>query len=373
MRLRQISIAVLAVCLLSACQREQKIETITLGAILPLTGPIAQYGNYMRQGIELAIEDARKEGLGVGVRLAAEDSEADPAKAVAAFRKLTEVNGAIAIIPATSGVILALKPLANSARVILVNASAISTEIEDSDDYLFSVIPDASIEGAFLADSARSLDKRRMAVLYRNDASGKSFLDSFKREFSAKGGTVVFEDAHQPNEIDFRSFIAKISSLEALDGLFMASFGPEVAAYLKQCLDQGIKHQVFAYTTFNSPKVLEIAGDAADGVLFSAPAFDASSNEPGVASLREKVRARYATDELNYYIASHYDAAKILLAAIKAGARDGESIRQYLAQQKTYEGKSGHLTFLPKGAASIPLKLYTVRNRKFVPYEVTPL
>jgi branched-chain amino acid transport system substrate-binding protein len=206
-------------------------------------------------------------------------------------------------------------------------------------------------------------------VLYRNDASGNAFRNVFKQQFVAKGGALVYEDAHQPNEADFRSFINKISSIPDMDVLFVASFGPEVATYLKQANELGVKKQVISHTTFYSPKVLEIAGPSANGVLFSAPAFDATSNDPNAADLRNKVLAKYGQKEINYYVASHYDAMMLLLTAISKGNRDGESLRRYLSTLNSYQGKSGEIKFGPNGTCTIPLKIYTVVDGNFVPYQ----
>jgi branched-chain amino acid transport system substrate-binding protein len=143
----------LVVLFFSACKTEKK-ETITIGAILPLTGGYAQYGNYMRQGMELALEDAINSGKIISneIQLIFEDSQADPKKSVSAINKLIEINLVTACIPATSGVTLAIKPIANKNEVILVNATAISPQIEDSSDYVYSIIPDAAFEGKFLAE-----------------------------------------------------------------------------------------------------------------------------------------------------------------------------------------------------------------------------
>jgi len=345
-------------------------KPITIGAVFPLTGPAAQYGKYWREGLELAIDDAVATGMVKKgeVRLVAEDGETNPIKSVIAFQKLLAADKVVAVIPGTSGVILAIKPLANKAHVVIMNASAISPDIEDADDYSFSVLPDANIEGAFLAEFAYKTGKRRAGVLYRNDPSGKAFLDAFRKRLTELGGKIVFEDSQMPNEQDFKPYLTKIKSQAKMDILFVASFGPEVATYLKQASELGVKIPVLAYTTFNSPKVLEIAGAAANGVCYSAPAFDATSDDPAAKDIRAKLLTKYGQTESNYYIAAHYDAMMLLLSGISKGYRDSESLKTYLASLKTYQGKSGTITFLKNGAATIPLRMYTVKEGKFAPF-----
>lgn len=364
-----ISLSILT-SLLACGNSTHKQTSLTIGAVFPLTGSLAVYGTYMKQGVELALDDAVRQGMinQGDVRLVIEDGEANPAKSVAAFQKIVSIDDPVAVIPATSGVILAIKPIANREKIVLINATAISTDIEDADDYLFSLIPNANIEGKLLAEFAFNSGRKRAGVLFRNDASGKSFMEVFDRHFRALGGTIVYEDAHPPNETDFRPYITNLAHNNQIDILFMPSVGPEVATFLKQARELGEQAQVLTYTPFHSPKNLEIAGAAANGILFSGPAFDTSSSEE-IKDLSAKIAAKYGQQEINYYIASHYDAMMLLIIAISHGNKTGPAIKDYIANLKTYNGKSGIVTFGPYGTATLPLRIYTVTEGKFVPYQ----
>lgn len=353
---------------LTSCTR--KDTPVAIGAVFPLTGSAAQYGRYMQEGTELALDDAVREGIvkPSQVRLVFEDGAADPAKSVTAFKKLIDVDHPVAVALATSGVTLAIKPIANKSHVVILNGSAISPEIEDADDYCFSFLSDARVEGAFLADFAVKDGRKQLGIMYRNDASGIAFKDAFKARLQSLGASLVYEDAHQPGENNFRSFLPKIATRQDLDALFIASFGPEAAAFVKQAREQGVHTQLLAYTTFYSPKVLELAGPAANGVFFSAPGFDPASDQSSVIELRDKIAKKYNHHEVNYYHAVHYDATMLVLRAIAAGARDGEAVRSYLAKQKEYNGKSGKIIFGPNGSADVSLWMYTVTNGKFLPF-----
>lgn len=349
----------------------QDQSIISIGAVLPLTGNIAQYGEYMKQGIELAIEDALKAGLiqKNECRIFIEDAQADPRKSVDAFKKLINVNNIIGCIPATSGVTLAMMPIANSNNVVLINASAISTQIDEAPDYVFSVLPNAGFEGKYLAEiSYDELDKRNASVIFRNDQSGNSFKENYVEKFKELGGNVLYVDGHEPNINDFRPYISKIKIYDNIDVIFVASWGPEVATFAKQAAELGLNKQIITYETFNSPEVLRIAGESANGVVFCAPEFDENSEEPRIASLREKVKKKYGQDEMNYYIASHYDAMMLMLEGINSGAKTGEGMRTYIEGLNQYSGVTGIIKFDENGGASLPLGLYTVKQNKFVQY-----
>lgn len=352
------------------CVKKEK-DVVQIGAVLPITGNIAQFGNYWKQGLELALDDAINQGIVKkdNIKLIIEDAQADPRKSVDAFKKLVEIDKVVACITATSGVTLALKPIANQNEVVLINASAISTEIEDAQDYIFSVIPNARFTGYFLAETAfNKLGKRNAGILYRNDPSGKSFYDNFSKRFSELGGNIVFVDTHEPNATDYRTNIAKVKNVKSMDVIFVASWGTDVAYYLRQAKELGAHTQVLAYETFYTPKVLEIAGSAANGVIFSAPEFNAWINEPRLKEFREKVMKKYNQNEINYHIAGHYDAMMIVIKAVANGNYTGEAIKNYLKNIKKYTGITGSIKFDENGGANVPLTIYTVRDGKFETY-----
>jgi branched-chain amino acid transport system substrate-binding protein len=350
---------------------DQNYQTIKIGAVLPLSGPIAQYGNYMKQGLELAILDAMSDERiqKNEIELIIEDAQADPRKSVDAFNKLLNIDNIVACIPATSGVTLALKPIANKNKIILINASAISSEIEDEDDFVYSILPNADEEGAFLAEVAYdTLKYTRAAIIYRKDASGESFKDSFNSRFTELGGIVNFIESHQPNTDSFRKIINKLTNSKN-ELVFVASWGPEVALFCKQAAELGLNRQIITYETFNSPKVLEIAGNSANGVIFCSPTFDENSPNPNIQQFKTKVEKAFNQSEINYYIAAHYDAMMLLINAIENGNETSVEIRHYLSELNSYEGITGKMYFNENGGVKMALDLYEVKNEKFVRFQ----
>lgn len=347
-------------------------EFVKVGAVLPLSGNIAEYGNYWRQGMELALDNAISSGLvkEKQVKLYFEDGKSEPNASVSAFNKLISNDNVSVCFTGTSGVTLALKPIANEKRVILMNASAISTEIEDKSDYLFSVIPNAELTGSFLAETAfNKLNKKKAGVLYRNDASGKSFYEVFKKHFNEMGGEIVYEEGHPVNNTDFNQYILKIKKNPDIDVLFVASWGPEVAYFVKQAKENNLNIQVLAYETFKTPKVLEIAGNAANGVIFSSPKLIELENRDEYLKFKNLIKTKFNHEEVNYHILGHYDAMMIILFAISQGNITSNQIKNYLEKMESYRGITGEIKFDTNGGVILPLRLYTVKNDLFTTYK----
>lgn len=363
------AIAIFAIVAIS-CGNNKSDKTVKIGAVLPLTGKASQYGVYFKQGSELALSDAIEEGLikDGQVQMLFEDGKGDAATSLSAFNKLKSVNNITSCLVDLSNVILAIKPIANKNSIVCINSSSFSSEIEDADDSFFSVLPNAKIYGGFIGGFCfDTLKYRRVGILYRNDPMGKSFEENFSNKFISLGGAIAFSESHAVGETDYKPIIQKYKS-QKLDAIFVASYGPEIAGFAKQCKELNFQVQIITYQGFFIKSAIEAAGTTANGIICIASAFNPSSNDANIIRLRKKLKEKYNTDDLNYYLAAHYDGTMILLEAISKGNTTGSEIRNYLNKTKTFKGLTGEITFDENGLASIPLKSYKVVDNIFVPF-----
>lgn len=365
---------VLLLLILTGCsdkptEQNTSKQTVHIAALLPLTGSFASYGKYMQEGIELALDDAKAKGLleNTPVEVLFEDVQTDPKKSVTSLIKLSSLHNVEAVLPVTSAATLAVKKIANDKKIILINTTAVSTDISDQNDFVYSVLPNAKMVSDFLAKNAiEKLGSKYAAIIYRDDASGENFKQMFTEAYTKLGGKIVFTDANKPSSFEFRTSIEKLKGTNA-DSVFVASFGTEVAAYLKQAKTQNYKANTLAYETFYSPKALEESQGSANGILFPVPVFDIYSNEPDVDQLRNKVKKRYGNDEINYYMGTMYDATMMIINAVASGAQDSTQIKSYLDKHRQYAGVTGQIMFDENGAVTVPMKLFTVKENSFAP------
>lgn len=362
---------IVATIILAGCkyfQQTTENQSVKIGAVLPLTGGAAQYGTYFKQGSELAFADAIRDGLikEGQAELLIEDGKGDAATSLSAFRKLVDSNKVSASLIDLSNVILAIKPEANKSSIVSINSSSFSSEIEDANDYMFSVLPNAKQYGEFIGNYCfNNLKYKTAGVIYRNDPMGVSFNSNFKETFSKLGGTVVYEEAHAVGETNFKTIIEKIRD-KKVDMVLMASYAPEIANFAKQCKEINCNVQIVTYQGFLIKDSIAIAQDAANGIICIASSFDSASSDPKISKLREELKAKYNSDDLNYYTAAHYDGTMILLDAVGSGAKTGSEIRDFIIKKKTFSGLTGQITFDENGLAQIPLVPYKVENQKFV-------
>lgn len=125
-------------------QLTQAAATIRIGAIDPLTGPFAAYGEPVRDGMLLAVDEINAKGgiNGRKIELLLEDDGGDPKVSVNAFTKLATVSKVPVIIgPLSSGASMATAPLANRYRVVQISTLAGTIDLTKAGDYAFRIYP----------------------------------------------------------------------------------------------------------------------------------------------------------------------------------------------------------------------------------------
>lgn len=135
-----VLLVVVATLVVNKSGREN--DEVTVGAILPLTGDAGSYGVGLKRGMDLALDAINlNDGIkGRDLIIAYEDSQADPAKAVSAFNKLRSVDGVPMVLGAMfSAGTLAIAPIAERSKTVLLSPTASAVELTDAGDYIFRI------------------------------------------------------------------------------------------------------------------------------------------------------------------------------------------------------------------------------------------
>lgn len=144
-------------------------EPYRLGEVCFCTGPAPQYGEYCQQGLDMALEDLAKEGWikGRKVEVIREDCQAQPKLGIAGLTKLINVHRVPAFITYGSSIVLALAPIAEANKVVLLNTMAVSEKIRHAGDFTFTNIAGSEVEVIQAAEFAfRELRARKTAILF---------------------------------------------------------------------------------------------------------------------------------------------------------------------------------------------------------------
>ncbi len=342
-------------------------QEITIGAILPLTGEGAAYGEAAKRGMDLAVQQANSEGGidGRTIRLVYEDSQGEPKSGVAAFQKLITVDRVPAVLgDLLSSVTLSVAPIANRREVVLLSPASSSPKLTDAGKYVFRNCPSDVYEGTVMADCAfNTLGYRRVAILRINNEYGVGIGGVFSRSFTERGGTILAEESYAADATDIRTQITKIASQNP-QAVYLLGH-KQLGYILRQARELGFKTQFLSTVTFEDPEILKLAGDAAEGVIYSASKFSPDSEDAVIQRFANAYESKYQS-EPNIFAGLSYDAVRILFIAMRDGGTESNKIRDALHRVESYPGVAGETTIDSNGDAVLTPVLKTVRAGEFV-------
>ncbi len=344
----------LAVALLAAipvlAQGTAQAQPVPLGAIEILSGPNAAYGVAIKAGLELALDEVNAKGVlgGRKINLIVEDSAANKDQAINAARKLIGRDKVIAIIgPTLSNEMFAVGPVTNERKIPTLGTSTTATGITDIGPYIFRTsLPESDVIPVTLK-AAQARGVKSIALMYANDdAFSKSGFDVMKAAAEKAGLQILTIESFGSKDTDFSAQLTKIKGMKP-DAVGISALVEPVSGVLLQARQLGFgKETMFiGGNGSNSPKLGDIAGAAADGLIVGSPWFIAKkdpTNEKFVADFR----AKYSKDP-DQFAAQAYDAMKIMAAAIdKSGDATSENVKNALAKTD-FTGVMGPFQFTP--------------------------
>ncbi len=353
--------ALVSVC---SCSQPKEEDAYRIGVIAPLTGEGASYGEAMRQGIDMAIAQVNENGGINGHLLEAiyEDDKLETKEGIAAFNKLVSTSHVPVIIgSAASKVTLSLAPLAEENKVVLFSSISTADEVKDAGDFIFRNVPTNSGQGKtaalFVADH---LHAPSVAILYKNDDYGTNLAASFRADLKARNIPVVFDQAYDPLQSDFRNLLSQLQAAKPGVVFFPGNY-QDNALILKQAREAGINVPFVGGDGGFSDELMKIAGDAAGNSYFTMMGIPKNKT---VEDFVTRYAQKYGEQEPNVFVYYAYDALMIVAEAIKSGGYDAEGIKTSLYSLR-YDGLTGPTHFDRFGEVDKAYSIYTVRDGKF--------
>ncbi len=359
-----VAIAIAGAVFLKIRQAQTPTQ-LTIGAVLPMTGAASGYGKWMQRGIELAVENINAAGgvNGRQFRVIVEDSKSDNRAGVDAANKLITIDHVPALEVALTGVTKSVVPIAEG-QSIIVFTSATAPGLTDDGKYLFRNATNIRNEvDRMIRACLGTLELKRVSVISVNNPVGPWVNGYFKRKFEAAGGQVRHTELFQPNTTDFRTQLEKIRQGNP-EALYILGY-QQTGLIMKQARELGLKCQFLGITDFELPEVLRVAGNAADGAIYTKAAYDPQSEDPQVSAYARKYIDRYG-EPPEVYSATVYDATRLIALAFAKAGDDPEAIREYILSIKDYAGASGMTTFMPNGDVTKPVQLKKIVDGKYV-------
>lgn len=340
-----------------------------IGVISYMTGAGAAYGEAITNGLKLAQKEINSQG-DVNIELVTEDSAGKQEQALSAGKKLMADNDILALIgPTLSTEFKVVAPEAEMNGISIMGTSTTAEGIPQIGDYVFrNSIPEALAIPAAMEKVVAKTSGKKVAIIYGNDdVFTKSGYDTMKKEAEKMGLEVVTTETFQKGQSDYNAQLTKIKSKNP-DFILASALYNEGAVIMDQARKMGIDVPFVGGNGFNSPQVIEIAGDAANGLVVATPWFG-DSKEQKVVDFNNKYKEAYGKLP-DQFAAQAYDALYIYADALKrAGEADREAFHKALAETKDFEGILGAFSFDKEGDVVMEPKVVEIKDGKFVEFK----
>jgi branched-chain amino acid transport system substrate-binding protein len=360
MRLRAAALAFCAAILLAL--PAFAADPVRLGAVLSVTGPASFLGEPEKNTIQMEVDKINAAGgvLGRPLEVVILDDETDVNKAVLATDRLLKKERVSAILgPTTSGNSLAVMGKAAAAKTPLISCSAAEKITKPVNPYIFKVAPSDRLAVARILSHAKKQGYKKLAILTVSDGFGQAGREVLKELIPADGFELVADEVFGPKDTDMTAQLTKLQGASP-DAVICWGTNPGPAVVAKNRVQLGMKTPLYMSHGVASKKFIELAGDAAEGLLLPAGKITAADklpdSDPEKAQLVAYTKA-YG-EKFNAPVSTFgghgYDSLHLAVKAINdAGSDKPQAIRDALEKTKAFPGIGGIFTYSPEDHAGL--------------------
>ena len=292
--------------------------TLKIGGIGPLTGGAAIYGQAVKNGMQIAVDEINTLG-GIQLDFKFQDDENDGEKSINAYNNLMDWGMQILAGPVTTGPAIAVSAKIYDERVFAITPSASSTDVINGKDNMFQVCFTDPNQGTGSADYiSENMPDAKVAVIYRNDdAYSQGIRDTFKAESDKKGIEIVYEGTFtNDTATDFSVQLTAAQSAGA-DLIFLPIYYQPASVILNQAHAMSYEPTFFGVDGMDGILTLEgFDTSLAEGVMLLTP-FSADAEDDMTKSFVAKYSAMCG-ETPNQFAADGYDTVYAIYEAFKA-------------------------------------------------------
>ncbi|MDO9413506.1 MAG: ABC transporter substrate-binding protein [Pseudolabrys sp.] len=324
---------------------------IKIGAVLSVTGPAAFLGDPQKKTLEMYVADINARGgvNGKKISLIAYDDASNPNQTRIFGTRLIDNDKVVALLAGTTtATALAIIPLAENARVPLINFAGAVQAVSPVKRYIFKT-PHTDLmacERIFADLKQRGLTT--IALISGLDAFGASMRTQCLTVTNKYGIEVAHEESYNPGDVDMLRQLGAIQSNSRIQAVVNAGFGQTPAALARNYRQIGITLPLYQSHGVGSKQYIELAGEAANGIRLPAAALLVADKLPDTDPQKKVLLDYKATYERNTgrsvstFGGHAYDGLMILVDALKrADSTDGARIRDAIETTRNLMGTGG--------------------------------
>ncbi len=324
-------------------------KTFKIGVLVSITGPTAFLGVPERNTLKMLADKVNKSGgiNGNKVKLIIYDTKGSPASTVVLARKLIYSDRVDVIVgPTRSGSTLSIIPLIERSRVPLISMAASHKITQPVKKWVFKTAPSDSLAVERIYAYMNDHGIKDIAIITATTGFGASGRGELKRLAPKYGIKILADETFGPKDTNMTSQLVKIKNTKGVQAIVCWGTNPGPASVAKEVKQLGIKVPLFMSHGVASKRFIELAGDAAEGIILPAGKLLVADQLPDKDPQKKVLLAYKKMYEAKFGPVScfgghAYDAFNIIKLAIEKGAKDRASLRDKIEETKNYIGITG--------------------------------
>jgi len=259
--------ATLLACLTASLAMAQ--QTVKVVGLVELTGTGTTSGTNFDNGIKLAVKEINAAGgiLGRKIDYQAFDTQSNPGVSKGLAQKAADDGAYVVMGPVFSGSILVSMAETRRAEIPNFTGGEAAAITQQGNPYIFRTSFTQASAMPKIANYIRdNVKAKSVDVIYTNNDFGKGGRDLIMKALESRGIKVVSDISTEPGQLDFSSPVLKARQSNS-DAVFVYTNEEEAARLLRELRKQGYSKPVIGETVLTSQKVIELAGDSANGAV----------------------------------------------------------------------------------------------------------
>jgi len=349
---------------LSACGSEPIV-----GVLLPTTGSAATYGESMKNGIDLALEQEQG-NLPEGFQIKWGDTASDPETGAAELRRITAEGARLVIAGTTSGTARALLPVLDETNTIAISPSASEPSLTKDSRRFFRVFSSDELEGRRAGRFLYEEQDRTSVIIYAVDSDqARGIEPPFRQVFDqAMGGEIV--GRVMVHGADWEKESADLLAASRPASAYIIGYGDTTVEVLRHLREKRFEGPICATSAFYTGQIVEDHPELVEGVYFPQPAFDVRSEGQMVQDFVKSYRQKYQ-DDPDIYAAHAFDTMRVAIwVANQTKVFTASDIRKTLAfHVKEFPGVTGIIQFNDYGDVHHNPIMFIIKDGQVLNYE----
>jgi branched-chain amino acid transport system substrate-binding protein len=341
---------------------------VKIGALFSITGPPSFLGEPERNTARMVVDEINKAGgvKGRMLELITYDTQGDATKAVQAATRLIKEDKVAAIIgPSTTGETMAVIPIVEKAQIPLISCAAGIKITEPIKKWVFKTAQNDALAVGRIYEHLKKRQINKVAILTVSDGFGSSGREQLTGQAKHHGIQIVSDDTYGPKDTDMTAQITKIRGTQA-QAMICWGTNPGPAVVARNVKQLGLKIPLYMSHGVSSKKFIELAGDAAEGIILPSGRVlvagllpNSDPQKKALVSFVKSYQKRYQT-EGDHFGGHAWDAVMLLKGAIERGGETPAAIRDQLEQTQAFSGIGGIFHYSPQDHAGLTREAFVL-------------